>query len=323
MLHNIQILCPSLAIFASNCYTQQIRLLVVGGAELQSVEGTTQGDPIAMALYGICITPLLTALKSLTNDVKHAAFADDLTGAGRLESLRQWWENLIQLGPKIGYFPNPQKSWLIVKEQHSDLVKAFEDTSIKITYDGQRHLGAVIGDAKFKEEYISEKVRIWVEELNLLSKIAKSQPQAAYVAFIIGFKNKFNYVLRTMADIGQLLLPVENQIRFHLIPSLCNGRNCNDNERILLSLPIKMGGLGIINITEEAANQFQTSKAVTSQLCSLIVNQSDEKVESASSHNILNRRKNIQKSSNEEKLREVLQKLPSIQKKAIEMDCKE
>ena len=39
MLHNIDILCPNLAKFAENCYTQKIRIFVIGGRELSSTEG--------------------------------------------------------------------------------------------------------------------------------------------------------------------------------------------------------------------------------------------------------------------------------------------
>ena len=38
-------------IYAYNCYSVHARLFVLGGAELKSKEGTTQGDPPAMALY--------------------------------------------------------------------------------------------------------------------------------------------------------------------------------------------------------------------------------------------------------------------------------
>ena len=58
-LHNIKILCPLLAIYVTNCYSQPARLFVIGGVELASHEGTTQGDPLGMAIYAIGLTPLL------------------------------------------------------------------------------------------------------------------------------------------------------------------------------------------------------------------------------------------------------------------------
>ena len=53
MLHNIGILCPAMKIFAENCYSTSARLFITGGAEIRSNEGTTQGDPISMALYAM------------------------------------------------------------------------------------------------------------------------------------------------------------------------------------------------------------------------------------------------------------------------------
>ena len=35
------------------------------------------------------------------------AFTDDLTSAGRLLKLRSWWKDLLDVGPKYGYFPKP------------------------------------------------------------------------------------------------------------------------------------------------------------------------------------------------------------------------
>ena len=51
-------------------------MFVHGGKEITSAEGTTQGDPIAMPLYDVAITPLLRMVKSDdANEVRHVAFA--------------------------------------------------------------------------------------------------------------------------------------------------------------------------------------------------------------------------------------------------------
>ena len=55
-LHNISYLCPSLAIFVKNCYSTLSKLFFVGGTEKASKEGTTQGDPVSLAICGIRVT---------------------------------------------------------------------------------------------------------------------------------------------------------------------------------------------------------------------------------------------------------------------------
>ena len=81
-----------------------------------------------MALYGISLLPLTNTLRNVP-DTKQMTYADDITGAGKLEALRAWWEYLLHLGPKIGYFPEPSKSWLIVKPaMYQEALKEFDDT---------------------------------------------------------------------------------------------------------------------------------------------------------------------------------------------------
>ena len=87
-----------MAIYIRNCYCVPSRLFVLGGVEILSSEGTTQGDPLAMPVYAIGIRPLLEAIKPGTMDtsrVRHVAFADDLGGAGELIHLRNWWDNVV------------------------------------------------------------------------------------------------------------------------------------------------------------------------------------------------------------------------------------
>ena len=52
-----------------------------------------------------------------------------------------------------------------------------------------------------------------------------------------------------------------------------------------------MGGLGIINVVDEAKFQFVTSIEMTSQLCDRIVAQSEEEVDVVAMKKILSKRK--------------------------------
>ena len=61
-MHNIRILCPSVAIFIINIYRRHSRLFIVGGGEIISSEGTTQGDPMGMAVYALTLLPLVSLL---------------------------------------------------------------------------------------------------------------------------------------------------------------------------------------------------------------------------------------------------------------------
>ena len=116
MLNNIQYICPAMAVYTYNCYITASQLFVQGGKEISSVEGTTQGYPIAMPLYTVAITPLLQMVKlDEAYEVRQAAFADDLSGAGKLTQLRKWWDNIVIYGPPLGYFPRADKFCLIVK----------------------------------------------------------------------------------------------------------------------------------------------------------------------------------------------------------------
>ena len=65
------------------------RLFVLGATKISLSEGTTQGDPLAMPVYAIGITPLLEIIKPESpKDItmKHVAFADDLGGGITLQT---------------------------------------------------------------------------------------------------------------------------------------------------------------------------------------------------------------------------------------------
>ena len=93
------------------------------------MEGTTQGDPAAMAIYALGITPLLAWLSNVSKEKvemfpsKQVAVKDDLTGVGPLENLKKWWDLLEQKGGKFDYHVKASKSYIIVKEKYQDKAK--------------------------------------------------------------------------------------------------------------------------------------------------------------------------------------------------------
>ena len=103
MLHNTEFLCPTVATFLYNCYAISARLFVIGGKELRLRKGATQGHPTAMATYTLHLASLCDHLQSIKRRAKHLALADDLTGAGKLEEIKIWWDALLTEGPKYGH----------------------------------------------------------------------------------------------------------------------------------------------------------------------------------------------------------------------------
>ena len=162
-MHNISYLCPSIAIFLKNCYSTPSRLFIVGGTEITSREGTTQGDPVSMAIYRIEVTPLIKMLIDILSNeyganVNVVAYADDFSAAGNLQDLRRWWSVVTEIGPKFGCYPKPTKTWLVVKSCASEKVESvFLGTKIKITTEAHRYLGRSVSTRKFKDLYITTK----------------------------------------------------------------------------------------------------------------------------------------------------------------------
>ncbi|XP_066916388.1 uncharacterized protein [Clytia hemisphaerica] len=293
LIHSIKYACPEIATYVSNCYANPARLFVIGGLEISSQEGTTQGDPLGMAIYALGVTPMLNILLFRINNQHNrmVAFADDITAAGTLEALKQWWDHLLEIGPSYGYFPQPTKSWLIVKSDQLDQARqTFAGTQIKITSEGERHLGAVIGTDENKSQYINKKIDDWTQEINLLAEIAATYPQAAYSAYVSSYQHKLTYFLRTIPSISDELKRVDEAVRHRLIPSLTGGRIINDHERVMLSLPPRLGGMGLKIFSEESTNDHHDSMSATVVLQNLILQSEADAPDSKSKSRLHNER---------------------------------
>ena len=99
-------------------------------------------------------------------------------------------------------------------------------------------------------------------EIHTLSKIAWTEPQATHAAFISGYQHKLTYHLRTFENLFEHLAPLDHVIDSHFSPAFLDGRICSENDRNLLSLPVKLGGLAIPLFSEIAERDSLIRKYV-------------------------------------------------------------
>ena len=200
----------------------------------------------------------------------------------------------------LGYYPKPSKSWLVVKpEKEEEARQIFADTGIQITTEGRKYLGGYVGTRAGAVKYVRELQDEWLEQLAELTKIATSEPQAAYAAFTAGFKHKVTYFIRTIPNLKDLLKPLDDFLDQKFIPALTEGHNLSGEERTLISLPVRLGGLGIPIYAEICQREFENSQKITRTLRQNIVNQEsfyvqDRRAEQAVDLEIKNSRKQQQ-----------------------------
>uniref|UniRef100_A0A1X7TNZ6 Reverse transcriptase domain-containing protein n=1 Tax=Amphimedon queenslandica TaxID=400682 RepID=A0A1X7TNZ6_AMPQE len=82
-------------------------------------------------------------------------FADDSTVIGDVSVIRNWFDKLLSIGPLFGYFPEPSKSSLIVKDTTlPSAEQSFDGSGVSIVQCG-RYLGGVIGNRAGIESFVS------------------------------------------------------------------------------------------------------------------------------------------------------------------------
>ena len=277
-LYNMRHVCPAMAKVLINTYREPSRLVIAGGEEIRSEEGTTQGDNLAGAFYALGTVPLQSQLREAVPEVKQVWLADDATGAGTVDKLRHWWEMILSEGRKYGYHVNASKSWLILKDPSKlDYVNTlFSDTGIKVTTEGKRHLGAALGSDSFVKSYAEDKVSEWCNEIRSLTKIATSQPQAAYAAFCHGERHRLTYFMRTIPGMAEPLKKLDKVILEEFLPCVLGKQTISESERNLYSLPLRHGGLAVPIFSDEATREFDTSVHVTGPLVTIMALQGND-----------------------------------------------
>ncbi|KAG0723258.1 hypothetical protein GWK47_042997 [Chionoecetes opilio] len=100
--------------------------------------------------------------------------------------------------------------------------------------------------------------------------MAKTEPHAAYSAFTHGLQHRWSFVKCTIPGISPLLRPLENSIRNTFLPALLRSHTMGDDERALLTLPPRLGGMGITSpermADEENLNSINLTRSLTEKI---------------------------------------------------------
>ena len=169
----MRFICPAITsiITNTNHWQSPLRMFINGKqkGEISSTEGTTQGDPWPWqcmpwsSLHSSCVYMTCAKVRS-----KYAWYADNATGTATCQNLKDWWGKLSIIAPPV-WIPSQciQNLPIVVKEEHEEKAREiFSNTTVNITTQCKCHLGAATGSNTFTEEYVSNKVTKWVQEVN-------------------------------------------------------------------------------------------------------------------------------------------------------------
>ena len=231
---------------------------------LYSKEGTMQGCPLAMLQYAIAIFPLITRLKDPSSH-KQCWYADDSSCAGRLMRIKEWFLLLLEIGPSYGYFAEPSKSVVVVKDRYfCEAQSLFADMDVAVVV-ASRFLGGCVGRESEVHAFVRSKVESWVVCVERLAKAARTYPQLAYAAFTHSLSCEWTYLQRVVTGCDDEYIPLRNVIQRVFIPALL-GREILQSEHELFDLPAKKGGLALSDPVATAAAAYRVSLAATSVL---------------------------------------------------------
>ena len=314
-LLNARILWPRSSRFLFNTYRGFASLFVAGADEvIYSREGTTQRDPLAMLFHGVSLLPLIRKLKNPTN-VLQSWYADDSAAIAKLKKLEIWLKNLIVEGPAFGYFAEPSKSFLVVDKQYAEEAHhIFDKYSITIV-EGKKFLSGFIGDGNEKDIYLKKKELEWVDKIEKLSLVTKTEPQCALSGLTKSLRAEWNFSHRVFGGSSLLFQPLENLLMESFLPAILGASSISSMERRLFCLPARMGGLGVSNPTIFADESYNTSREAVTVLYDAIVDQHGFSHEDHRKQMSRSRKKHhrIMEKNYEELLGELLNELPADQ----------
>ena len=166
--------------------------------------------------------------------------------AGPVEGIKTAQGLLLELGPRRGYFPEPDKSILISPiATPPSALESLAEFNFRHS-EGHRYVGGFVGSGAAEAAWVDPQVRQWIAGVHSLAAAARRYPQTAYAGLSRSLQAEWQYLQRVTPNISPAFAPLETAIATVFLPALLDASVDEIAKlRPLLALPTRMGGLGI------------------------------------------------------------------------------
>eukprot|EP00116_Pleurobrachia_bachei_P017101 sb/3477363/ len=89
---------------------------------------------------------------------------------------------------------------------------------------------------KLKKAFVKEEMKKWLDDIDSMCEIAKTESQLAHSAYVIGVSKEWSFLPRTTPGIQCYLQEIEDAILHKLLPAKTGQPFIDDNLRNIMAL---------------------------------------------------------------------------------------
>ena len=239
--------CPTLYRASRWAYNRPTPLVLAGGQwTLQLEQGVRQGDPLGPLLFSVGIRPLLERLSdSLGPQYILIAYLDDIYILGGPDSLELAQDFFQTAQPSIQL--NMAKSKLVALEDARN--------------DGLQLLGTCLGPTEARERFLLAKIEA---EERLMDFLTNLPHQHALLLLRTSIQQNLRHLQRSLPshDLQHLWRRLDCSL-YNAVARIRSADRQGPHDPALITLPIKLGGLGLLSFEACAPMAFQASTALS------------------------------------------------------------
>jgi hypothetical protein len=202
------------------------------------------------------------------------AFADDVQAYGPVSKQIALIKAIKKHGEPVGIELNLRKTVVVIKDESDRAVVESklqtEGVPARIAVSA-RNLGSVLGPEAAKRAFVDSKVQEIAKQIERLIEIAPHHPHQVYTVLRLSVLPRVTYLQRTTPVPTEVYQPVEDAMVSKAIPYLLKWEMISEAQRLMVGLPVRDGGLALLDVRKAAVSQYTASLEATAVLQSLIL----------------------------------------------------